>query len=50
MAVPPQHFYTVKAALARLLEFSFRQEVLEAAGDINYEVLFDCDQEIRILA
>lgn len=49
MAVDPAHFHVVKAALARLLEFSFRSEVLEAAGDINYEVLFDCDQEIRIL-
>jgi len=49
MAVPPQYHHVVKAALARLLEFSFRQEVLGTSNDPDSCVLFPCDQEIRIL-
>lgn len=49
LEVQPQHFHTVKAALARLLEFSFRQEVLGTSNDPDSCVLFPCDQEIRIL-
>ena len=48
MEVPPQYFHVIKAALARLLEFSFRQDILESAGDINYDVRFDCDREIGV--
>lgn len=42
MAVYDKHFHTVKSALARMLEYSYRVEVLGA-------VKFDCDREIGIL-
>jgi hypothetical protein len=42
MAVLDQHFHMVKSALARMLEYSYRVEVLGA-------VKFDCDREIGVL-
>jgi hypothetical protein len=41
MAVLDKHFHTVKSALARMLEYSYRVEVLGA-------VKFDCDREIGV--